>query len=80
MLTGGLGSFALPWLLVPPIEAAFSTRKKTAISVTAISAALLALIAAVHYSMPVEQGAQTEIRFLAIAAALIYFGVLALRV
>jgi two-component system, cell cycle sensor histidine kinase DivJ len=79
-LTGGIESFALPWLLIPPVEAAFSAQRKTAVWVTALCLGLLASIAVIFPRLPEFTAMAMEIRLLATFAALIYVGVMAQRV
>jgi two-component system, cell cycle sensor histidine kinase DivJ len=79
-LTGGMASFALPWLLIPPVEAAFSTQRKTAVLVTVLCAVLLASIAVIQPRLPEFAALALEVRLIATLAALIYVGVMAQRV
>ncbi len=79
-VTGGVGSFAAIWLLIPPLEAAFSTGRKTALGVAVLSGTLLTFLALNPFPLP-EFGPLTgEVRYVAALAALVYTGVLALRI
>jgi cell cycle sensor histidine kinase DivJ len=78
-LTGGPASFALMWLLVPPMEAAFGTARKTSLAVTALCGVLLAAIALLPMpamQVPVPAGNLSLVTSL---AAVLYAGVLSLR-
>jgi cell cycle sensor histidine kinase DivJ len=78
-LTGGPASFALMWLLVPPMEAAFGTGRKTSLTVTALCAVLLAAIALLPLPpMQVPLPASNLSLFTSLAA-IVYAGVLSLR-
>ncbi len=79
-LTGGTGSFAVVWLLIPPLEAAFSTSRKTAIGVSALTGALLCLVALNPFVLPEMGSLPGELRFVATLAALLYVGMLSLRI
>jgi len=79
LLTGGAGSFALVWLLVPLMEAAFATDRKTPFAITLLCGGLLAGVALLpmpHFQIaaPVAGAA-----FYTTLAALVYTGVLAFR-
>ncbi|MES0882953.1 hypothetical protein [Roseibium sp. SCP14] len=79
-LTGGSSSFALLWLLMPPIEAAFATDRRIPAGVTALCAALLA---AVTFLSPVAgqlapMSAATQ--FCSSIAAIFYAGMIAYRI
>lgn len=80
VMTGGESSFALLWLLVPIVEAAFATSKKVTIGVAALCCGLLAAVSV--FSGHVSQVAilSPEARLIATAAALIYTGMLAVRI
>lgn len=79
LMTGGPGSFALVWLLVPPFEAAFSTGRKTSLSVTLLCGLLLAVVALVRLpEMQVSVPAENLTLFTTLAAIL-YAGILSLR-
>jgi len=79
LLTGGLRSFALPWLLAPLMETAFATNRKTPLLVTLMCAGLLAGLALLP--LPGMQIAVPEgnIPFYTALSALIYAGVLSFR-
>jgi len=79
-LTGGAGSFALIWLIVPPVEASLATNRKTMFGVTALCVLLLAAIVAVPVSLTHFEPLPWPVRILSTFAALIYAGVLANRI
>ncbi|MHA7772155.1 ATP-binding protein [Roseibium sp. M-1] len=78
MVTGGTNSFALLWLLVPPMEAAFSTSRRIVVFVTAFCAGLLAAVT----FLPVPAGVEPvpAAGFVATLAAITYVGMLAMRI
>ncbi|MCX2722243.1 PAS domain-containing sensor histidine kinase [Roseibium salinum] len=80
LLTGGSDSFALAWLLIPPVEAAFSTSRRTAIGITALCCTLLAAISFLSVPLPQFEPLPGPVRFIAVLAALIYVGMLGLRI
>ena len=79
LLTGGLESFALPWMLVPLVETAFATDRKTPVAVTFLCAGLLAALALVP--LPVTQIAVPDGKLPLYTAlgALVYAGILSFR-
>ncbi len=79
LLTGGTGSFALVWLLVPLMETAFSTDRRTPVLLTLLCGALLAGIALMP--LPATQIAvpDANVPFYATLGALLYTGVLCFR-
>ncbi|MEP2580563.1 MAG: hypothetical protein ABJH75_23410 [Roseibium sp.] len=79
LLTGGTSSFALAWLLVAPMEAAFSTGRKTSVAVTLLCGGLLAVIALLP--LPPMQLAVPSGNLVAVTtlAAVLYAGILSLR-
>gem|GEM_PF-2503982 len=79
-LSGGSQSFAFVWLLIPPVEAAFSTNRKTAISVAAICGALLAAMTFLPALQPQLAPLPETARFVTSLAALAYAGMLAFRI
>lgn len=79
LMSGGAGSFALLWLLIPPFEAAFATNRKTPIAITALCCALLAAVTLLSDHVPQAFGLNSETRIVASVAALIYAGLLAAR-
>ncbi|WP_299481126.1 hypothetical protein [uncultured Roseibium sp.] len=80
MMTGGDASFALLWLLIPPVEAAFATNRKITVSITLYCCALFAFVQlfAGHVSQIVNL--PPAARIAASVAALIYTGMLAARI
>ncbi|ASP33302.1 hypothetical protein [Labrenzia sp. VG12] len=79
VLTGGMSSFALIWLLMPLMETAFATDRKVPFAVGALCGALLAAIA--FLPMPDYQIVvpATGMALYATLGALLYAGVLSLR-
>ncbi|GAB4514673.1 MAG: ATP-binding protein [Roseibium sp.] len=78
-LTGGAQSFALMWLLLPPIESAFGTGRKTSLAVTGLCAGLFAMLALLplpQMQVPVPAG---NLPLVTSLAAILYAGVLSLR-
>ncbi|MET1411044.1 hypothetical protein ABVF61_02195 [Roseibium sp. HPY-6] len=80
VMTGGDASFALLWLLIPPVEAAFATRRKITVGITLYCCGLFALVQlfAGHVSQIVNL--PPAARIAASVAALIYTGMLAARI
>lgn len=79
LLTGGLQSFALPWLLVPVMETAFATNRKTPLLVALLCTGLtggLALLPLPEMQIAVSD---RDIPLYTALGALIYAGVLSLR-
>lgn len=79
LLTGGLSSFALPWLLVPVIETAFATNRKTPVLATGLCAALLGLLALAPppgFQLAVPDG---NVPLYTVLGALLYGGILCFR-
>lgn len=80
VLTGGSASFAFLWLLVPPVEAAFSTSRKTAYSVTLLCAGLLIVVSVAPATLMEVAPLPTGVTLLASVAAIFYVGLLAIRI
>jgi len=79
LLTGGMQSFALPWLLVPLIETAFATDRKTPLAVTLLCAGFLAGLALLPppaFQMAVPGG---NVPLYTVLGALVYAGILSFR-
>ncbi|WP_146048560.1 ATP-binding protein [Roseibium marinum] len=79
ILTGGNASFAAIWLLIPLVEAAFSTSRKTPVLVATLCAVLLAAITFLPLPQLQFQPLQGPALFVTTLAALIYAGMLAYR-
>ncbi len=79
ILTGGEASFAAIWLLIPLLEAAFSTSRKTPILVAALCGVLLAAITFLPLPQLQFEPLPLVAHFIAVLAALIYAGLLAYR-
>ncbi|TYC56475.1 hypothetical protein FMN50_11245 [Rhodobacterales bacterium] len=80
LLTGGRESFALVWLIIPPLEAALSTRRKTVAGVSGLCILLLSIILFQPFSLPQFPVLPGAVRFLSTFAAVIYAGSLAMRI
>ncbi|PVB61074.1 HAMP domain-containing histidine kinase [Labrenzia sp. 011] len=78
-LTGGSASFAAIWLLIPLVEAAFATSRKTPVLVAALCTALLAAMAFLPLPELQFEPSPGPARFVTALAALIYAGMLAYR-
>lgn len=79
LLTGGPGSFALAWLLIPLMETAFATDRKTPAVITLLCGVLLATIALLplpEFQIAVPAAGSA---IFATLGAMLYAGVLALR-
>ncbi|MES0810671.1 hypothetical protein ABLO27_14410 [Roseibium sp. SCPC15] len=79
-LTGGSGSFALLWLLMPPIEAAFATDRRIAAGITALCAALLAAVTLLPPVVTQLTPMSPATQFFSSLAAILYAGTIALRI
>lgn len=79
LLTGGEASFAAVWLLIPLVEAAFSTSRRTPILVAALCGVLLAAITFLPIPQFQFEPLPVAAQFIAILAGLIYAGLLAYR-
>ncbi|GAA0772656.1 hypothetical protein GCM10009077_05730 [Roseibium denhamense] len=79
-LTGGLQSFAIMWLVLPPIEAAFAGRRTTAATVTGVAAAILTGLAILAPIAPIVGPVPPFAQAVTVFAAVVYAGVLALRI
>lgn len=79
-VTGGAQSFALVWLLVPPMEAALATSRRTALAVTGLCGA--SVLGLTFLPLPVLSAAWFPGLAAPIAtlAALLYVGLLSLRI
>ncbi|MEM9633064.1 MAG: hypothetical protein AAGA50_17160 [Pseudomonadota bacterium] len=79
-LTGGSSSFALLWLLMPPIEAAFATNRRITAGVTALCAALLAIVTLLQPAVAQFAPMSPATQFFSSLAAILYAGTIALRI
>ncbi len=80
MMTGGDSSFALLWLLVPPIEAAFASSRRVTIGIAALCCGLFGIVSIFTSHVPQLMVLSPETRLIATAAALVYTGMLAVRI
>lgn len=80
LMTGGHASFALAWMVVPPLEAALSTKRKTVVAITALCVLLLSVIVLQPYSLPQFAAVPDSVRYLSTLIAIIYAGLLAGRI
>ncbi|WP_434051414.1 MAG: hypothetical protein RDA78_19150 [Roseibium sp.] len=80
LMTGGKSSFALLWLLIPPVEAAFATSRRVTIGVSVYCCALFAAVTAFSASVPQSMTLPPEAGLFASIAAFIYTGMLAARI
>lgn len=79
-LTGGIASFALVWLIVPPVEASLATSRKMLGGIAALCSLLLAALAALPVSLPHFEPLPGPVRIVSTLLALVYVGVLANRI
>ncbi|WP_417684698.1 sensor histidine kinase [Roseibium sp.] len=79
LLTGGLGSFALIWLAVVPMEAALSGSRKVIVGAIGLVAAVLVALAAVGPLTSFFAAPMSAATFFAAFTACIYMAVLAWR-
>lgn len=79
-LTGGVGSFAVMWLAIPCLEAAFAARRKTALVVTGLCGALYLALLMLPNSFPADMIVPASVTVAASLGALIYTGGLVLRI
>ena len=80
LVTGGANSFALLWLLVPPMEAALSTSRRTVAAVTALCSALLVALTLLPLPAGMGLAPVSGAGFIATLAAIAYVGMLSLRI
>ena len=80
LVTGGANSFALLWLLVPPMEAALSTSRRTVAAVTALCAALFVALTLLPLPDGIGSLPVSGTGFAASLAAISYVGMLSLRI
>jgi cell cycle sensor histidine kinase DivJ len=80
LVTGGAGSFALLWLLIPPMEAALSTSRRTIVAVTTLCVALLTALTFAPLPAGLAYAPASGAGFVTTLAAITYVGMLALRV
>ncbi|MEP3045817.1 MAG: hypothetical protein ABJP14_03330 [Roseibium sp.] len=78
-LTGGAQSFALPWLLIPPIEAALAVNRRVSIAVAGLCAVLYAFLLLLP-GPEVVQTLPVSVQIVSVIGAMLNIGVLALRV
>lgn len=79
-VTGGALSFALAWLLVPPMEAALAASRRTALAVTGLCGALVLALMFVPLPVLPASGFPGLATPFATLAALLYVGLLSLRI
>ncbi|MEE4011493.1 hypothetical protein V1T76_05520 [Roseibium sp. FZY0029] len=79
-VTGGAQSFALAWLLVPPVEAALAASRRTAVTVTGLCGALVLGLTFLPALAPAASGLPGLATPLAALAAVLYVGLLSLRI
>ncbi|EAV40606.1 multi-sensor signal transduction histidine kinase [Stappia aggregata IAM 12614] len=79
-VTGGAQSFALAWLLVPPVEAALAASRRTALAVTGLCGALVLGLTFVPLPLSPVSGLPGLATPLAALAAVLYVGLLSLRI
>ena len=79
-MTGGESSFALLWLLIPPVEAAFATNRKVTIGVSLYCCALFAAVTVLSASVSQNVTLPPEAGVFASVAAFLYTGMLASRI
>ncbi|MGX1496408.1 cell cycle sensor histidine kinase DivJ [Labrenzia sp. MBR-25] len=79
-VTGGAQSFALAWLLVPPVEAALAASRRTALAVTGLCCALVLGLTFVPLPLSPASGLPGLATPLAALAAVLYVGLLSLRI
>ena len=80
LVTGGANSFALLWLLVPPMEAALSTSRRTVTAITALCGALFVALTLLPLPAGLELAPVSGAGFVATLAAISYVGMLSLRI
>ncbi len=80
VLTGGSTSFAFLWLLVPPVEAAFSTSRKTTYAVILLCAGLMIAVSVAPGTLAGIAPLPAGVTLLAGVAAILYVGLLAIRI
>ncbi|WP_420414645.1 hypothetical protein [Roseibium sp.] len=78
-LTGGASSFAVIWLLIPCLEAAFASRRRTAMVVTGFCGVLYLSLLAFSGSFSSMMGVLSSVEPVAVLGALIYAGTLVVR-
>jgi len=80
LMTGGESSFALLWLLIPPVEAAFATNRKVTIGVALYCCVLFAGVTLLSAGIPQSMTLPPEAGLFASIAAFLYTGMLASRI
>lgn len=80
LMTGGESSFALLWLLIPPVEAAFATNRKVTLGVSLYCCALFAAVTLLSASVSQNVTLPPEAGLFASLAAFLYTGMLASRI
>lgn len=80
LMTGGESSFALLWLLIPPVEAAFATNRKVTLGVSLYCCVLFAVVTLVSAGVPRSMTLPPEAGLFASIAAFLYTGMLASRI
>ena len=78
--TGGSDSFALFWLMIPPIEAAFASNRRTVAGITALCAALLVAVSLIPLDVGQVGPLTPEAKLVASLGALLYAGMIAYRI
>jgi cell cycle sensor histidine kinase DivJ len=79
-VTGGAQSFALAWLLVPPVEAALAASRRTALAVTGLCGVLVLGLTFLPVPVSAASGLPGLATPLAVLAAVLYVGMLSLRI
>lgn len=80
LMTGGDSSFALLWLLIPPVEAAFATNRKVTVGISFFCCALFAAVTLLAAGIPQSMTLPPEAGLFASIAAFLYTGMLASRI
>ncbi|MCV0427427.1 MAG: hypothetical protein K5905_18355 [Roseibium sp.] len=78
--TGGSASFALFWLMIPPIEAAFASSRRIVVGITTLCAALLSAVWLLPANLVSAGPLTLEVKLIASLAALLYAGMIAYRI
>ncbi|MEP2704570.1 MAG: hypothetical protein ABJQ71_01710 [Roseibium sp.] len=80
LLTGGNQSFALLWLLVPPIEAAFAANRKVSIGVSGLCVGLYAALGLVSVEAATVPALPYSVQIISVTAVVLYAGILSFRI
>lgn len=78
-LTGGADSFAVLWLLVPPVEAAFATNRRTSIFISVLTLGLFILLLAGPTAGPFLYAVPVGVKLVSGLVVLAYVGLLCCR-